>query len=560
MLNYNYNIIIPASSKVKKGADFRNNWYWSLTEQEQVYSQNFDAIATGSFTLATSASNAIGITTPSNGYFLAPSFQSATASLTASGVWPTTGSYTMSLSVYGQTRPPLPPIVFYTQSLASAADNNIAALSGSKISLQFLSNQQVIYSVSASIIHKKGNIFNPPINWENITIGKKPSGSGQFTFNAVKNANELVVSASNTANNESGSFDNLYSFNVTSSLTGSVIYEDWYHAQTTMSLAIPEIGISRQLYFTGSVSGTLTASFTASTDTPYTITSSVQSKYIDPLYLETYVIGGGGGGAAGGVVPGGGAVACIGGGGGAGGWYQRQFWIQPNTYQTASAGTAGSGGITLSGSYSGTNGTTSSLVYYNTSTSSLTVNSPGGLGGNGITGKGGASGNGFSGGDGYVYYPGGGASPTPSGGGGGGTQQIGGNAPALAGGDGGLFLGGGGGGNGLGANSPSESIVSGKAGDGGTTVNASPNPPVNTAGRAASAYGGGGGGGWGNNYGSSNGGNGGSGVVVLKYQATSSLLTFTKQLPSNATKIVDGYVYHYITGSNVGFAYIAQVS
>jgi hypothetical protein len=223
MLNYNYNIIIPASSKVKKGADFRNNWYWSFNQEEQVYSTTFPQSTSGSFTLNTSASNAIGITTNTNGYFLAPEAQPTVVSLTGSGVWPTTGSYTMSLSVYGQTRPPLPPEVYYTQSLANALNGNIAALSGSKISLSFTSTQQTNYIVSASIIHKKGNIFNPVINWENITIGRKTSGSGQFTFNAVKNANELVVSASNTADNQSGSFNNEYSFSVTSSLTGSVV-------------------------------------------------------------------------------------------------------------------------------------------------------------------------------------------------------------------------------------------------------------------------------------------------------------------------------------------------
>lgn len=568
MLNYNYNIIIPTANREKKAADFRNNWYWSFIQEEQTFAQIFPEQTSGSFTLDTTDSNAYGIISPSNGYFLAPSAQSVTASLTGSGTWPTTGSYTMSLSVYGITRPPLPPITFYTQSLASEADGNIAALSGSAIKLSFLSSQQTVYIVSGSIFHKKGNIFNPLVNWKNVTINKKPSGSGQFTFNVVKNVNESLVSGSNTANEESGSFEYKYAFNVTSSLTGSVVYDDWYQAQTTMSLSIPEVGIDRKAYFTGSVSGILTASFVATTDVPYTITSSVESKYVNPIYIETFVIGGGGGGAAGGVTNTG-TLLSYGAGGGAGSWKEVQFWIRPNLYYTASAGIAGTGGLNVSGSINGGNGTTSSLVYFTSVSSSTSIVAPGGLGGNGITGKGGQSGDGFEGGNGLlvIYTPG--ANPTPFGGGGGGTIGTGSNAVTGSGGSGGPYLGGGGGAQnpypsnwvvnssrGAGAPSPSSSIVSGDAGFGGYTFASFPNPPVNYPGSTSTAFGGGGGGGWGSNNGSTNGGNGGSGVIVLKYQATSSLLTFDNN--AYTTEIRDGYVYHYITGSDVKFAYVAN--
>jgi hypothetical protein len=517
-----------------------------------------------SFSLNTTDSNAYNISVDDGDYFLAPSFQPVTASITGSGIWPTTGSFTMSLFVYGQQISPLSPLVYYAEATASEAEGNIAAVSGSIVELKFLSNQKIIYQVSASLIHRKGNLFNPPINWKNVWVNKKPSGSGQFTFDVVKNANEYEVSGSNTALNQSGSFNNLYSFNITASLTGSVFYDDWYYAQTTMSLEIPELSISEISY---SSSGSLTASFVATTNTPYTITSSVNSKYIDPIWIEAYVIGGGGGGAAGGVEGGDTkTVVSQGAGGGAGSWKEVQFWVRPNQYYTASAGTGGSAGIPTSGSINGNNGTTSSLSYFTSVSSSATINAPGGFGGNGITGKGGRSGDGFEGGNGLIANASS-SLPVPRGGGGGGTIGTGSNATLSYGGNGGPGLGGGGGlwnqttnyiawqSFGIGAPSPSGSIISGSGGNGGYTFNDFINPPTNYRGSDATAYGGGGGGGWGSSTGATAGGDGGDGVIVLKYEATSSLLTFNSS--AYHTQIRDGYVYHYIVGSNVGFAYIA---
>jgi hypothetical protein len=568
MLNTNLNINL-FGKQITRFSDNRNNWYWNFDNDEVVFATTeLPTQSFATFSLNTSGSNAYNISSDNGDYFLAPSFQPVTASITGSGVWPTTGSFTMSLFVYGQQPSPLPPLTYYAERTASAAEGNIASVSGSIVELKFLSNQKVIYQVSASLIHRKGNLFNPPINWKNVWINKKPSGSGQFTFNAVKNANVFEVSGSNTSLNQSGSFNNEYSFSVTSSLTGSVVYDDWYYAQTTMSLSIPEVGISRQLFFTGSVSGILTASFTASTDTPYTITSSVESKYIDPIYIESYIIGGGGGGAAGGTTGGDRpVVVSLGAGGGAGSWKKVQFYVRPNQYYTASAGTGGAAGIALTGSINGSNGTTSSLSYFTSISSSATINAPGGFGGNGITGKGGQSGDGFAGGDGLVdnRTP---NRPIPFGGGGGGTIGTGTNADLSYGGNGGAYLGGGGGdwnqvqnwsnsnAFGNGAPSPSGSVVSGDGGNGGYTYDDGRNPPTNFAGSDATAYGGGGGGGWGAGYGATAGGKGGNGVIVLRYQATSSLITFSPQIPSNATEIREGYVYHYITGSNVNFAYI----
>lgn len=570
MLNTNLNINL-FGKQITRFSDNRNNWYWNFDNKEVVFAT--DQLPTQSFatfSLNTPSSNAYDISIDSNGYFLAPPFQPVTASMTGSGVWPTTGSFTMSLFVYGIQPPPLAPLVYYTESTGSQWEGNITAVSGSTIELKFLSAQKVIYLTSASLIHRKGNLFNPDVNWKNVTINKKPSGSGEFYFNVTKNDDVLMVSASNPKAEQSGSFQYEYSFNVTSSLSGSIIYDDWYYAQTTMSLSIPEVGIDRKAYFSGSVSGLLTASFSASTDTPYTITSSVESKYIDPIWIEAYVIGGGGGGAAGGVV--GGDVKTVfsrGAGGGAGAWEETQFWVRPNQYYTASAGAAGTKGLTVANQYNGGNGQTSSLSYYTSISSSAAIYAPGGFGGNGDTGKGGQSGNGFAGGNGGVNVtnP---NQPVPYGGGGGGTISTGSNAVTSSyGGNGGPYLGGGGGGTyyplpgwfplangvGVGAPSPSGSIISGSAGDGGYTYQVGIEPPVNFPGSDATAYGGGGGGGWGNSFGSTPGGNGGSGVIVLRYQATSSLLTFNS--PAYHTQIRDGYVYHYITGSNVNFAYIA---
>jgi len=328
-----------------------------------------------------------------------------------------------------------------------------------------------------------------------------------------------------------------------------------------MSLSIPENNVNAVSFLTASI---ITASFLANTDTTYTITASVDVKYIPKIESNLLIVGAGGGGATG--------VPQInqftgnlrsGGGGGGGAYYSSSIIVLPNTLYTVVVGTSGSGGSIVTAS-NGTNGQTSSFFGFNeNSDTPINVIAGGGFGGqygDGIIG-------GYGGNSGNLKIntllisssklgaPGG----SPQGGGGGGASFIenGLSGSSTSGGTGALAIyntilpnpdysfGGGGGG---GAKTPSDtrgvpnpdtgSVSGGFGGGAGGTQSGTP----------GGSYGGGGGGGASANFGGGYGagGAGSNGIILLRHLGSGSLFTTT-----NASSSWDGTftTYQFLPGS-----------
>jgi hypothetical protein len=348
------------------------------------------------------------------------------------------------------------------------------------------------------------------------------------------------------------------------SLTGSA---DWptndAYVYTTMSLIVPETGFTQISYNTASI---LVTNLAPTASNSYTITASVDVKYIPKIVSNLLIVGAGGGGATG--VP---NVDVIGGkrrsggGGGGGAYYSSSITVVPNTLYSVVVGTSGSGGSILTAS-NGTNGQTSSFFGFNENTDTLVnVIAGGGYGGqygDGIIGGyGGNSGtlilNGSVINNGKLGAPGG----SPEGGGGGGASFIenGLSGSSQSGGNGGLAItapilpnpdytvGGGGGG---GAKTPTDpagfpdpNTDARSGGFGGGAFGAG-----TQSGTAAASYGGGGGGGasadFGGGFGA--GGDGSDGVILLRHLGSGSLFTTT-----NASSSWDGTftTYQFLPGS-----------
>jgi hypothetical protein len=564
MINLNLNVIgggdlFGSGSARSRGSNFLALWNWDFDERTVgIDAPNMDAIAHASFSLNAQNSNAIGISNDDGSQFLSIEDLPVTASISGSGQWPVTGSCTMSLyiSAPGGDADTLP--FFFTGAVScSAAEGNISTTSGSIISCETTSSKNFIYFVSASIIHHKGNEFNPLVKV--LATGSIPtpyaSNTGSLTtLNIIKDRNvPISMSIGNITGSQSSSFQYDYAFNVTASLTGS---DTWPRSASfvypTSSLIIPELGINRVSYVTSSI---LTASFAANTNTQYTITASINARYIPNFSASLIVIGGGGGGAAGGQSIG------PGGGGGAGGYQYVNVLIQPNVNYTVDiVGTSGSAGINTPGASEGGNGTLSKLTYWNgpdiaNGTSSLIAS--GGLGAD-TNGNGGASGNGFAGGN----------KVGNSGGGGGGTATTGSNGATNGGGNGGAGLGGGGGADGLnvsaaggaGGGSPTLFLpfpntarpfsVSGSGGFGGSRDSNNVVLPAN-----GTNFGGGGGGASNQNSTSVRGATGAAGVVAIVYSGQPKITIENGYTNYDSAQDI---TYQYITASNSNFSYIYE--
>jgi hypothetical protein len=603
MLNTNLNII-PLLSQKKNDFDYRPLFYWSY-ESKTVASDNSNiaASASGSFTITGPVSNAILISTNQNGTFIGSEREPYTASISGSGQWPITGSTTMSLFVFGVQSNEFTQTYTSVQSVSgSQALGTLAAASGSILSNAFTGSLTQTYYVTGSIIHTKGNIFNPKVNW----IGKTPYTGDVVpimditsSLIIVKDTNVGLVNTSFVTESKSGSFQYEYAMSVTASVSSSYSYlydtgsfPSLLNLKTTMSLQIPEINTSISSSATSSL---LTASFFATTNTPYTITASIAGTYVIPaVSASIVVVGAGGGGAAGG---GGGGVTLFGAGGagGAGGVYKFDTLIQPfSKYTVNTVGTFGSGGLNItSGSPAiatsaslGQNGGLTSLTYFTSNKTTSTLIASGGFG----AGQeypsspiqsmyGGSSGNGFQGGqvpaNAKTNYYGGGA--------GGGTEQIGQSSgtgpippsppiPTPASGSaiafGGNYLGGMGGTAHYtmttGQNpdlpnlaqraptfnlpSPYDNITFTWTGSAGWT---STNESLPT-GSNATAFGGGGAGAGDSWVTSGKGGDGANGVVIVAYYG-SPVMTVTKGWTTYDS--ASNYTQHYITGSGGQFWY-----
>ena len=555
---------------------------WDFDERTVAIDEpNLTHIANASFTLNANNSNAINITSDSGNVFNSIEDFPVTASISGSGQWPTTGSVTMSLYIAapGGTVENL-PYYFTGVVTCSAAEGNITAASSSIISNEFTSSKNFIYFVSASIIHHKGNEYNPLVSY--LATGSQTASWNNNTYplaelDIIKDENVFISSSILKTPALSSSFQYDYNFGVTASLTASA---NWPTSQSylypTMSITIPEAGVSIQSYTTSSV---ITASFAANKNTPYTITGSAWANMIPKINSTIFGIAPGAGGQQNYPAP----NPLGGSGGGAGKAYQiDNFELVPNRYYSYNVGTAslvpsgliGREGqdISLSGfGFSGSDIVSMSLKLQGGRTGSLvgTVNVPnsftrGGDGGSGsyvlgasttlLSKKNGGTGSW------NATYGGNGA-------GGGGSDTNGGNPtaagnpsiPNTKGGTGGnglsstilgttYLFGAGGGGAGADIN-PAQDFQ----GAGGTTGGGRGANNTDRFGGANGAFYGAGGGG-GQNSGD-NSGYGSNGVLIIQYEGKPKL-TFTGNVITQTS--MEGVTTHYINSGSGNFIYNYQ--
>jgi hypothetical protein len=141
------------------------------------------------------------------------------------------------------------------------------------------------YSITSSLIMNKGNLSTASINWNQIAKSDSQDleNDGNFingnssSFNIVKDKNVSVISYPYASASHNGTFSNDYAFNITSSLTASILANTT--GSVTMSLIIPEIGFSTSSKFYNETSAGVyifSASFAATTDSSsYNITGSI---------------------------------------------------------------------------------------------------------------------------------------------------------------------------------------------------------------------------------------------------------------------------------------------
>ena len=232
--------------------------------------------ATASFNASNVAASytVSGSDTTQNGFSIAEEQIPYTASLSGSGVWPTTGSNSMTIVLKDE---------FYyetsTQLVLTAAGGNMY-LSGSIISLPFIASNGTNWYVSSSVEHIKGNIYNPAVNWKVSNLSPVSTtqtlNGNTASFNIVKDVNVSLVNKQQITGSTNNTFQYDYNFGVTSSLSASIQTDAT--GSTTMSLNIPETGVTKEVrIFNASNAGlnTITASFVATNNNPYSITGSV---------------------------------------------------------------------------------------------------------------------------------------------------------------------------------------------------------------------------------------------------------------------------------------------
>jgi hypothetical protein len=350
MLNYNLNLLdslLPFGT-ASRGSNFRPRFNWDFDERTVgVDAPNMDAIAHASFSINAVFSDVYGISNDAGGTFEGSEDTSVTCSISGAGAWPTTGSTTMSLYIAapGGTVDNAP--YYYTANVSYSATLNNGSVSGSILANSFTASKNFIYFVSGSVVHKKGNQYSPLIN--SLSTGSYTASWNQNSgslaqFNIIKDQNVFVSGAAFVTASYTSSFYNNYAFNITASLTASA---NWPTSQSylypTMSILIPEAGLSIQAYQTASI---ITASFAASTNATYTITASAFANQIPQLKSTIILSAPGGAGSDSFDIAGTGSIAGSGGGGG-GTYLLNNFQIVPNVYYTFNLGTASIEGDTI---------------------------------------------------------------------------------------------------------------------------------------------------------------------------------------------------------------------
>ena len=492
-------------------------------------SDNSDNPELGFATMSINAvnTNCIQVSIDSGNSFITDAQSQVTASITGSK-WAVTGSTTMSLYGAGITYDPSSTNQFFFGAISASAAQIIATpnVTGSIITGSFLASEFTRWFISGSIVHTKGNIYNPKVNYK-IDVTSPSASYVSSSFLITKDSpNVNVVSQIYTTSSNSGSVDYLYAFNMSASFSGAADY--WASAENfkecTMSLSIPEIGKFQQ---SNKTNANLTASWVATDNNPYKITASIELKPWTPFPVEIIAIGGGGAG-------GGSNDRYNSGAGGGAGAVVSASWQIP--VLTSFDIVIGNGGTCPTGSFSGSAGQ-DTTVYWNNVSSSILV-AKGGSGGTTFgqsSGDGGSSGgtvgetgvvgavvtNTIPANSTYALTPTGNVGnrghihrsdiPVPFsylGGGGGGAVTAGQRGSAYNGGPGGS-----------GINLSTFGLGTLAVGGDGGGYNTAPTKQTNGA-NAAANTGNGGGGANGGDGPSINvrGGNGGSGIVVIRYK------------------------------------------
>jgi hypothetical protein len=557
MLNYNLNINSPLQQE-KKNEDVRPpiNWdfhsFASASDSTDLSERTFATMS-----INTPNTNCIQVSIDSGNSFTSDAQSQVTASVTGSN-WPITGSTTMSLLSIGITYDPLAVDQYISASVSASGTQIIAnpSISGSIITNKFLSSEFYRWYVSGSVVHIKGNVFNPLVKvlaTGSNSIYSNSQGTNTI-LNIVKNVNEPIsMSIGYITGSQTSSFQYEYAFNITSSLTGSANWpRSASHLYPTMSLSIPEAGINVISYQTASI---ITASFAANTNTTYTITASIAPRYIPAFTASFYLFAGGAGGASttdtGNRRPGG--------GGGAGAMFTGSFNISPNRTYTVVVGAGGA--ADTSGDTTQFNGFDMGIVEI-----PITMSLQGGRSGGGMNG--GNSGTGsytigttttqlplFTGGSGDDGS-GGGTLRFAAGGGAGSSQNgVSGiafpNRVSGRGGNGFVAFGGGGGGGGA----DRANFSGATRGVGGTTGGGDGGgSDSNQNGFPATAYGAGGGGATSTTQGNS-GGSGYQGVLTVSYPGTGSRFTATGNYSLSYSNGVTTYTFN--PGSS-SFSYVYE--
>jgi hypothetical protein len=278
-MNLNYNINNTLLGKNRNFFLGKVGFEWSRTVSVAAGIQSGSIIfATGSIEYVPFAPTTLFV----SGTYQAEQLGSGSAlglpvniAITGSGVWAVTGSNDFSIVIGGN----LGFNQSKTLSLSAAAGN--MNLSGSKISSSFNPEGNQEYSISFGVEHTKGNIYNPLVKFKTqntspVSTTALINGNTTASFNIVKDETVPLAFVKEVTSSFSSQFNYEYNFGVTSSLTASI--GNNITGSTTMSIEIPQAGVTKtEKYFNPASEGTqiITASFAATTDTPYDITASV---------------------------------------------------------------------------------------------------------------------------------------------------------------------------------------------------------------------------------------------------------------------------------------------
>jgi hypothetical protein len=277
MLNYNVNYIEPFGRRNRNFLLGEVDYRWARTITTAAGIQSGSIIfATGSIEYVPYAPSTLFVSGTYDEQKIGSGSalgQPVTIAITGSGVWPVTGSNTFSIIIGGNLGFNQSRIL----SLSAVAGN--MNLSGSKISSSFAPVGNQAYNIDFGVNHTKGNIYNPLVKWktQNTSPVTTTGNVNGYTasFNIVKDENVSLVNLQQVTGSASSSFQYLYNFGVTSSLTASV---NNVTGSTTMSFSIPEAGLSvtKEFFNPTTTTAIATGSFVATSDSTYNITASVE--------------------------------------------------------------------------------------------------------------------------------------------------------------------------------------------------------------------------------------------------------------------------------------------